>query len=76
MAQAGGVTTAYRCRIESGDVGGLLRTTFTSMLRTECATVDDALLRLQRNETVTVAGGDMAQLRTRLAGLGVRQVAE
>ncbi len=73
MAQAGGTTTAYRCKVIDGVK---LTTMHDPKLRTECATVDDAMLRLQRGETVTVAGSDMGQLRSRLAGLGVRQVAE
>ena len=67
MAIAGGVCTAYQCQVMAGE----LLTRNTSMLRTYCATVDDALLRLARGETVTVAGSDMAALRARLAHEGV-----
>lgn len=71
MAVAGGATAAYRCSVAWDDGGGALRTTFTTMARTECATVDDALRRLQAGETVTVAGSDMAALRQRLASCGI-----
>lgn len=63
MAVAGGATTAYMCRV----IGGELLVYRTTTLRSECATVDDAVQRLARCETVTVAGGDMAELRRRLA---------
>lgn len=71
MAVAGGATAAYRCSVAWDDGGGALRTTFTTMARTECATVDDAVRRLQAGETVTVAGSDMAALRQRLASCGI-----
>lgn len=71
MAVSGGACSAYKCSVLWDDIGGQLRTQFTTMLRTECAAVDAAVERLRRGETVTVAGADMAMLRTRLAGLGV-----
>jgi hypothetical protein len=67
MAVAGGVCSAYVCQVYDGQ----LVTRATSMLRTYCATVDDALLRLGRGEAVTVAGSDMAALRRRLQAEGV-----
>jgi hypothetical protein len=48
-----------------------LVTVATTRLRTDCATVSDAQDRLQRGETVVVAGSDMAQLRMRLASFGI-----
>lgn len=67
MAQGGSVTTAYKCTVQAYK----LETEATSRLRTDCATVPDAVERLERGETVTVAGSDMMQLRSRLAGHGV-----
>lgn len=67
MAVAGGVCSAYRCQVMAGE----LVTRSTSMLRTYCAAVDDALARLSRGEEVTVAGSDMAALRNRLRLEGV-----
>lgn len=63
MAVAGGACTAYRCRLADGE----LITKTTSALRTYCATPDDALERLGRGESVTVAGSDMVTLRAMLA---------
>lgn len=68
MAAGGSVTVAYRCRVIDEIK---LVTEHTSMLRTECATVDDAVQRLNRGEMVTVAGSDMGQLRSRLASFGI-----
>jgi hypothetical protein len=59
--------TAYRCQVVANE----LSAAFAPRVRTECATVDDALQRLERGDTVIVAGSDMAALRTRLARLGV-----
>jgi protein involved in polysaccharide export with SLBB domain len=67
MAAGGSATTAYQCTVQAYR----LETTPTSRLRTDCATVSDAQERLQRGETVVVAGSDMAQLRQRLASFGV-----
>lgn len=44
----------------------------TTRLRSECATVDDALLRLAAGERVVVAGSDMFALRLRLDQVGVK----
>lgn len=60
MAVAGGVCSAYRCQVMAGE----LVTRSTSMLRTYCASVDDALARLGRGEEVTA-------LRNRLRLEGV-----
>lgn len=68
MAVSGGATTAYTCQI-SGDA---LAVQATTRLRTECATVDDALKRLANGESVVVAGSDVAALRDRLRRAGVQ----
>ncbi len=62
MAIAGGATSAYRCQV----VDDILETRGTTTLRSECADVEAALLRLGRGEWVTVAGSDMETLRRRL----------
>lgn len=72
MAVSGGVTAAYACEVIDGE----MITHYAARLRSQCATVDDALLRLARGERVVVAGCDMAALRTRLAGLGIGQACE
>ncbi len=43
----------------------------TTRLRTECATVDHALIELAKGEKCVVAGSDMAALRMRLQQAGV-----
>lgn len=68
MAVAGGACTAYRCRLADGS--GQMVTKTTSALRTYCATPDDALQRLRRGESVTVAGSDMVTLRAMLEAEG------
>ncbi len=67
MAAGGSATTAYECKVEAYK----LETKPTTKLRTDCATVSDAQERLERGETVTVAGSDMMQLRSRLAAFGI-----
>jgi len=67
MAIAGGMTTAYRCQVSEYK----LTATPTTCLRNECANVEAAVAILERGEACVVAGFDMAQLRQRLAGLGV-----
>lgn len=67
VSTTAGECTAYQCRV----VGGELSVAFAPRVRTDCATVDDALQRLERGEAVIVAGSDMQALRTRLAVLGV-----
>lgn len=69
MAIAGGVCSAYRCQIVSEE----LQVRYTSILRSLCASPEDAVNRLGRGETVVVAGSDMARLRTLLAPLGIAQ---
>ena len=66
MAVAGGATTAYRCWIQDD----FLQVARTTTLRTECTSVEDALLPLGRGEVVTVAGSDMAALRAALSKAG------
>lgn len=67
MAVSGSVTAAYRCQVSEYR----LTATPTSVLRGECANVEAAISILERGEAVVVAGFDMAQLRQRLAGLGI-----
>ncbi len=67
MAAGGSSTTAYECTVQEYR----LVTVPTTRLRTDCATVSDAHERLQRGETVAVAGSDIAQLRQRLASFGI-----
>ena len=67
MAQSGGVTTAYICRLQANE----LQTMPTSRMRTDCATVDHAYEVLSRGEAVVVAGSDMQALRRRLAASDV-----
>lgn len=67
MAAGGGATTAYECKVQ----GDKLETKPTTRLRSECARVADAQEKLSRGETVTVAGSDIEQLRSRLAAFGV-----
>lgn len=64
---AGGNTTAYYCIIS----GMELATIPTTRLRSECATVDDAMQRLASGDRVVVAGSDMVALRDRLRQAGV-----
>lgn len=72
MAMSGGEMTAYRCWVVGYDQpGGKLLTEHAARLRTECATVDDAVDRLIAGGTVVVAWSDIGQLRTRLAGFGI-----
>jgi len=63
MSHGGGTTVAYRLTLN----GGILVAEPTARLRTQCATIDDALIRLRRGDAVTVAGSDMIALRARLA---------
>jgi hypothetical protein len=67
MAAGGSSTTAYECTVQAYR----LTTTPTTRLRTDCATVDDAQARLERGESVVVAGSDIERLRSRLAAFGV-----
>ena len=67
MAVNGGATTAYVCQVH----GYELTATPTTRLRSECATVDHALIELAKGERCVVAGSDMAALRERLRRAGV-----
>jgi rRNA-processing protein FCF1 len=67
VAVSGGATTAYSCIIS----GMELSTAPTTRLRSECATVDDAMQRLAAGDRVVVAGSDMAALQDRLRRAGV-----
>lgn len=62
MAIAGGACSAYQVQVRDRQV----HVKSTTMLRDLCVKVDDALLALSRGEIVTVAGGDMVELRRRL----------
>ena len=67
MAVSGGATTAYVCQVHDWQL--LIQP--TTRLRTECATVDHALIELAKGERCVVAGSDMAALRMRLMQAGV-----
>ncbi len=67
MAVSGGATTAYVCQVH----GYELTCQPTTRLRSECATVDHALIELAKGEKCVVAGSDMAALRMRLQQAGV-----
>lgn len=67
MAGNDDLRSAYRCQV----VDGQLITLHEPRARTECATVDDAMQRLQCGAAVVVAGVDMGPLRTRLASFGI-----
>ena len=68
MAVSGGATTAYVCQVHDWQ----LTAQPTTRLRTECATVDHALIELAKGERCVVAGSDMAALRMRLQQAGVQ----
>jgi hypothetical protein len=59
MAQAGGVTQAYRCWLEEGR----LRMIPTSMLRDMCEAPDVAILMIRSGLVATVAGADVDEVR-------------
>lgn len=67
MAIAGGMTTAYKCRVHEY----VLKVEPTTYPKAECANVEAAVAILERGETCIVASADIPQLRQRLAGLGV-----
>jgi hypothetical protein len=67
MAAGGSAPTAFECSVQEYR----LQAKPVTRQRTDCATVSDAQARLERGETVCVAGPDMAQLRSRLASFGV-----
>ncbi|MCB0133934.1 MAG: hypothetical protein KDD75_02345 [Caldilineaceae bacterium] len=68
MAVSGGATTAYVVQVHDWQ----LVATPTTRLRSECATVDYALIELAKGERCVVAGSDMAALRMRLQQAGVQ----
>ncbi len=68
MAVAGGATSAYVCQV----LGYELTCQPTTRLRSECATVDHALIELAKGERCVVAGSDMAALRMRLMQAGIQ----
>lgn len=59
--------SAYRCQV----VDDRMQTKHDPRPRTECATIDDAVNRLQRGEAVIVSNVDMGSLRSRLASFGI-----
>ena len=59
--------SAYRCQV----VNDRMQTKHEPKVRTECATIDDAVQRLQRGEAVVVSNTDMGKLRSRLASFGI-----
>lgn len=67
MAIAGGMTQAWKCKMQEYQ----LTATQTTYPKADCTKVEPALAQLQAGETVIVAGSDIAQLRQRLDGLGV-----
>jgi translation initiation factor IF-1 len=69
MAIAGGITTAYQCKPVIINDRLTLETTHTSYPRNLCASPADAYIRLLKGDTVTVAGSDMAALRSKIAAL-------
>ena len=68
MAVSGSATTAYVCQVHDWQ----LVVQPTTRLRSECATVDHALIELAKGERCVVAGSDMAALRMRLQQAGVQ----
>lgn len=69
MAIAGGSITAYQCRI----VDGAMQVANTTYPRSLCVDPPEAMTKLAAGESVTVAGSDMAKLRTLLAAEGIAQ---
>ena len=67
MAIGGGVTTAFRCSAKDGKMA----TEQTSMLKSECASVDKALEVLAQNGSCVVASADIPTLRRRLHEIGM-----
>ena len=60
MAIAGGACSAYQVRVQDRQLQVVRSTT---SLRSMCTGVEEAMLRLSRGETVTVAGSEMVELR-------------
>lgn len=60
MAIAGGACSAYQVRVSDRQLQ-VVRPTTT--LRSMCTSVEEAILKLGRGETVTVAGSDVVEVR-------------
>ena len=67
MAVAGGATVAYNCWL----AGNKLVQSSTTYPASMCASVEDAMVKLQRGERVTVAGANKHELNLRLNAMGV-----
>ena len=65
MAIAGGMTTAYLCRI----IDGKLYPTSTTYPKALCKAPEDAAALIRSGKSVYVAGSDMVQLRKELEGV-------
>lgn len=62
MAIAGGMTTAYWCRLVDGRMS-IERTTYPTQM---CAKVEDAIAAMERGERCTVSSADMPDLHARM----------
>lgn len=67
VAIAGGMTTAYKCRVQEHR----LTVETTTYPKSECANVEAALEILARGESCIVASADIPALRIRLLVLGI-----
>lgn len=67
MAVAGSSCSAYVCRFSDGRLVVERKTTTMSDL---CPSREDAVSRLRNGETVTVAGADVAAVRSMLQSSG------
>jgi hypothetical protein len=63
MAIAGNACSAYRLQVRDGELCVLNSTT---VQRSLCAGVEDALIGLARGEVALVAGADVAEVRRRV----------
>lgn len=63
MAVAGGACAAYQVRVQERQLQ-IVRSATT--LRSMCIDVEEAMIKLSRGETVTVAGADMTEVRRRV----------
>ena len=68
MAIAGGMTSAYQFMVENYTLKTVKATTYPAK---ECANIEAAVSILERGESVIVAAGDVAKLRSRLASYGI-----
>ena len=64
MAISGGATTAYKMTI----AGDTLRITPTTCLSSLCDRPAEAIAKIRRGETATVAGGDAYTVRVAVTG--------